>query len=144
MDIRQPVKNLMTRSLTYVKPDTSLGAVAEIFENKDFHHVPVLDNKGEVIGMVSKSDYLKLLDNMSTFNTRMSEVENEKLFRSLLVGDFMSARPTCVHEDASVESAIQVFVENQFRALPVVSDSKLVGIVTPIDIMGQMLKREEV
>lgn len=143
MDIRQPVKNIMTRSLTYVKPNTSLSAVAEIFENQTFHHVPVLDDEGEVVGMVSKSDYFKLLDNMSIFNTRMSQVENDKLFRSLLVADFMSAGPTCVHEDASVESAIQVFIENRFRALPVVSDSKMVGMVTPIDILKHALEKEE-
>lgn len=133
----------MTKGLTYVMPNTSLGAIAELFESRTFHHLPVLDEESEVVGMVSKSDYYKLMDNMSIFNTKTSEIENKRLFNSLLVGDFMSARPTCVHEDASLESAIQVFIENRFRALPVVSDKKIVGILTPIDIMKKMLKKEE-
>lgn len=140
MDIRQPVKNIMTRNLVYVRMDTSVEEISKIFETEEFHHLPVVDNEGEVAGMISKSDYFKLMDSMSIFNTTGSQMENKKMFKTLLAGEIMNARAACIHEDASVESAVRIFVENRFRALPVVVDEKIVGMVTPVDVMKEVLR----
>lgn len=140
MDIRQPIKNIMTRNLTYVRMDTSVEEISKIFETEEFHHLPVVDQDGQVAGMISKSDYFKLMDSMSIFNTTGSQMENKKMFKTLLAGEIMNARAACIHEDASVESAIQIFVENRFRALPVVAEDKIIGIVTPVDVMKEVLR----
>lgn len=143
MDIRQPVKNIMTRNLTYVKLNTNVEEIAEIFEREQFHHLPVLDDSGEVAGMISKSDYFKLMDSMSIFNTDGAKKLNLKMFRTLLASEIMAKRAACIHEDASIESAIQIFIENRYRALPVVADEKIVGMLTPIDIMKHLLENPE-
>ena len=139
MDIRQPVSSIMTRELTYVKAHTSVEEISRLFNSKKFHHLPVVDNDGAAIGMISEGDYFKLMDSMSIFETTSSSIENQKMFRSLIAEEIMVPKPYCIHESASIESALQVFTENHFRALPVVAEGRIVGILTPVDIMRAML-----
>jgi CBS domain-containing protein len=139
MDIRQPVSSIMTRELTYVKGNTSVEDISKLFNTKKFHHLPVVDDDGAVIGMISQGDYFKLMDSMSIFETTLADVENKKMFRSLIASEIMVPKPYCFHETGSIESALHIFIENDFRALPVVDDGKIVGILTPIDIMKAIL-----
>ena len=139
MDIRQPVSAIMTREVTYVKTNTSVEEISRLFDTKKFHHLPVVDDEGIAIGMISEGDYFKLMDSMSIFETTSADHENKKMFRSLIAAEIMVPKPFSIHEDGSIESALRVFTENHFRALPVVNDGKIVGILTPIDIMKAML-----
>lgn len=140
MDLLQPISTIMTRNIKVVPSNASLTQISEIFDNVDFHHIPVVDKEGNVDGMISKDVYFQLMDKMTFFNTASSKKENQKFFNSILARDIMGLRPTCIHETASIKSAINIFITTHLRALPVVSEGMITGIVTPTDIMNGLLE----
>jgi len=59
----------MTKELITVQPDELMTVVDRIFKTHKIHHIPVIEADGTVIGMISKSDYLRTLHSLSLFKT---------------------------------------------------------------------------
>ena len=137
--LKLPVTSVMSSDITFVNPDTIMDEVSDIFSGKNIHHLPVINDEGEIVGIVSKSDYYKLLNSYTIFNRKDIDAMNERYLKSLIVEDVMTENPVCIHWDSKVETVIQVFLENLFHALPVVKDKKLVGIITPYDILSNLV-----
>ena len=57
----------MTTEVITVKPNDTMLRVHEIFGAKDIHHLPVVDPKGVVVGMMSTSDYLSVANAFPLF-----------------------------------------------------------------------------
>lgn len=110
-----------------------MEAVRTIFEKRGFHHVPVID-KGALVGLVSYTDYLRVIRDL--FSNTSDELANEKVLNAMLVKDVMTEHVLCVHDTDTVETALRIFKTNHFHSLPVVDDHhKLVGIVTTYDVL---------
>ncbi len=138
-----PVKQIMTDKVISVQPKALLTDVAEIFEANRIHHIPVVDNRGMAVGMISRLDYYKLQDHFSLFLCDSAEERNRKFFSSLLASEVMSKNIVTISADAPVSAAVEIFLENLFHALPVTSDGKLVGIVTDYDVLKYMYDRDK-
>ena len=74
----------------------------------------------KVIGIVSKSDYLKLLHGFTLFKTHKSEEYNDAIMRSLLIKEVMTKQVATINPEDTIELAAGFFRENLFHALPVV------------------------
>ncbi|HFB99717.1 MAG TPA: CBS domain-containing protein, partial [Phaeodactylibacter sp.] len=74
------------------------------------------------------------------FQNPKIETYNEILFQTLLVKDIMTKTVVSFRPTDSIQLAYMVFKENKFRAMPVLSGEKLVGIVTPLDILDYFFK----
>lgn len=135
------VKDLMTQSVVTVHPSDRMQVVADIFENQNFHHLPVVDDNRQVVGMVSLHDYYKVLNAFTIFSTANSRSANEVTLRALLTRDVMTKQLATIHQDEPIEKAVGMFQENMFHALPVVNDKKeLVGILTTMDLLNYAFK----
>lgn len=136
MDPHTKIKELMTRDVLFVQPGDSMTKVSEIFRSRDLHHLPVLDAKGRIVGILSKSDYYKLQDTFTLFTDDRAETCNEAIFRSLLVKEVMTGQVATLHPEDEIQLAAAVFRENLFHALPIVDeDRRLVGILTTYDLL---------
>ncbi len=130
------VQDHMTKEVVFLSPKDPMLKAKELFESNAFHHLPVIDN-GKVVGMVSKSDYAKLLHGFTIFKTRGSEVYNESVFRSILVEEIMSSPVISVQPGDTLELVATIFKENLFHALPVVDrQNNLLGMITPFDLLA--------
>ncbi|HEY0404696.1 MAG TPA: CBS domain-containing protein [Pyrinomonadaceae bacterium] len=118
------VREIMTGAVGSCGMETNLAAAARIMWDKDCGSVPVLDNDGHVIGMITDRDICMAL---TTRNRLASEV---------LVGDVISGVvKTCAPDDEVVE-ALQAMRGEQLRRLPVVdSEGELVGIISINDVI---------
>ncbi|MEM7572771.1 MAG: CBS domain-containing protein [Bacteroidota bacterium] len=125
------VNQIMSTELVTVMPNTPLGLAKELFEKHKIHHLPVVSPEGDLQGMISKSDFLKLL-----------EIDDDSR-AGLCVGDLMTAGLAKLETDDSVRTAANIFALNRFHALPVVDGSKLVGVLTTQDLI-QLLDNEKV
>ena len=125
----------MTREVRVISPDCIFTEVAEIFDRCGYHHLPVVRDGGEFVGMVSKSDYNKLQHHFTILRTGSYEAENQRLFKSLIASDIMHPDLYTIKEDDMLKDAINLLLENRFHSLVVVSEGKCVGIVTPHDIL---------
>lgn len=129
------VKDLMTVDIVAVGVDTNLLRVKEIFDSNSFHHLPVVKN-GLVVGIISKSDLLLMMDWGVRLGIKGSEVRNELLLKSNLAADIMTQKVMTVLPNDTLQYCLDVFLENYFRALPVVDEERnLRGIITSYDIL---------
>ena len=65
MDSSKPVSTIMTRTLVVIKPNDPIEVVHNLFEKNNFHHMPVVDHN-KLVGIVSKTDYLKIRHMLAT------------------------------------------------------------------------------
>lgn len=130
------VSQIMTTEVIFLEPNDTMDKTQQIFQAHNIHHIPVID-EGKVVGIISKSDYLKLLHGFTLFKTHKSESYNEAIMRSLLVKEVMTRQVATIKPEDTVELAAGFFRENLFHALPVVDDSgNLLGIVTTYDLLN--------
>ncbi|NUO00563.1 MAG: CBS domain-containing protein [Saprospiraceae bacterium] len=133
MKTKLPVSGIMTRRMASVQPEDNLECVRQIFERHGFHHIPVV-RSGKLSGIVSYTDYLRIIHEY--FSNLESKPASEKLLQTLTVEDMMTENPVCLKPEDTVETALRVFRENQFHALPVTDvQGKLLGILTTYDVM---------
>ena len=110
-----------------------LTAVKEIFDNNRIHHVPVVRYK-ELVGIISKTDFMHFLRG---FNRNQEDrFVNEARMRAYNVEDIMTKGIAKLSPDDRINVALEVFLENRFHAVPVVSENgELEGILTTFDII---------
>ncbi len=131
------IANIMTRDVFFAHPNDTMQRVDELFTANNIHHIPVIDEESRVVGIVSQSDYLKVLHGFTLFKTEKSEEYNKAILRSLLVGEVMSKQVASLQPEDTVDIAAGYFRENLFHAIPVVDrQRKLVGIVTTFDMLN--------
>jgi acetoin utilization protein AcuB len=143
MDSKTPISAIMTRSVITLQPKDVMTDVEKVFRKNNIHHIPIIDDNGKVVGIVSKSDFFKIQHGMTLFKSRNVEVYNDTLMRSLLVEEVMTKQVATLHFEDAVSVAVGIFRENLFHALPVVDEEHLlVGIVTTHDLLNYAFREE--
>ena len=133
MDPNTPISEIMTRQVVTVKPNSALSRIHDLFTTHPFHHIVVLGD-GKVVGMISKTDYLRIQHMISTTWSGVTIVQD--LYCDMCAADIMSHHPVTVESADSVGLAADIFRSNSFHALPVVDEGELVGIVTSHDLLN--------
>jgi len=132
MESQMKVESLMTTALVTVRESDSIATADLEMKLGSLRHIPVVDDKGNLMGLLSARDVLAGL---------------AKGKQRVRVGDCMSRQVITVTPDTPVPTAIDLLLENQFGCLPVMgSDGHLMGIVTETDFLRasrQMLSAEE-
>lgn len=136
INLSDSIQSIMSKELVTVTPDTIMTVVEEIFETNNFHHLPVLNETGECVGVLSKSDFLQLQDQFTRLQLAKYEMKNKKFFKSLIVSDVMDDHPIAVYENCTLKEVVTMLLSNDFRSI-MVKNSKEVctGIITPYDIL---------
>ena len=135
-----PVSKIMSTDLITISPNQTIEEVDRIFNEHSINHLPVVNENMNILGMVSKSDVYKVSYGLSVFHNKHKKEYNESLFRSLLVSDIMTEKVASLSADKSIGVSIGIFKENLFRALPITEDGKVIGIVTPMDIISKCVE----
>ncbi len=112
----------MTTKLLTVRPEDSMDLAASIMEWKHVRHVPVENDKGELVGLVSHRSILK-------------KVVEGKMEESPAVHEIMNSEPMFAAPRTSTVEAIRLMREKKVSCLPVVDEGKLVGVVTEYDFI---------
>jgi acetoin utilization protein AcuB len=129
------VRNVMTRDLVTARKDETLTVVKEKLQMNNIQHIPVVEGK-KIVGMISKGDMLRMEHYLTAFNARKAVEANKIVFDTMLAGDVMTRKLVMLREKDSLSSAVDIFRENLFHALPVLNEQhELVGILTPLDIL---------
>lgn len=135
------VKDVMTTKVISVNRDTPFAAIAAALRRHHVSAFPVLDENGQVIGVVSESDLLAKLalgdeqtTGMITGILRHKQLEKA---RGITAGDLMNAPPVTVSPGDTVEHAARLMYLRGVKRLPVVTaDNRLVGIVSRTDVLA--------
>jgi len=127
------VDQYMSRKLFTVRPDDLVDLAACLMDWEHIKYVPVEDDAGQLVGLLTYRRLLRLL----TQGKRMLE-------KDLHVSEIMHTDPLVVAPETRTLDAMRLMRAEQVSCLPVVSDGKLVGIITErdlIDVSVQLLEK---
>ncbi len=149
------VKDLMTKRPITVKPTDTLGKVVRILAEKKVSGCPVVNN-GKIVGVVTQTDVIRAIDVYEKINKsgdlfslvvaviRSKDYTKElKKLLTLKVREFMKSKVISIDANEDVYRAAALINQHNIDRLPVVKNSKLVGIMTKADIIKALEKLEK-
>jgi CBS domain-containing protein len=122
------VSEIMETRVVAAKANATCTSLAQKMLSGFLSGLPVTDDEGRVIGVVTEFDILKVLRNGANL--------------SKTAKDIMSDKPICLDANQSVEEAIELMTRHHIMRIPVVSRAKLVGIVSRTDVLRAFVKEE--
>jgi acetoin utilization protein AcuB len=135
------VASIMTRKVVTVGMDDPIQTICEVFNNFEFHHIPVVED-WKLVGVISDRDLLKAVN---PFSATASEKKHGANTLDKKAHEVMSRNITTVDVETSMEKASDLLLENYISCLPVLSSQGIVeGIVTWKDILKYYSKNETV
>jgi CBS domain-containing protein len=142
------VKEVMVIAPITVKPSDLVETVLKLLEEKHISGLPVVDDEGQVVGVVSEADllfkekpirmplYLTFLDSIIYLEPLDKFKQQLKKNLGVLVEDVMTCKPNTISSDAPVSQAAELMLTKRINRLPVLDETgKLVGIVTRNDLL---------
>jgi predicted transcriptional regulator len=120
----------MSPQVVVAKENTNAEQISTRLLAGEFNGVPVVDDNGSVVGVVTALDILKAIQG-----------GNKKL-NTMVAKDIMTSNPSIVKQDAPIDEVISIMVEKEIVLVPVVEDEKskkLVGVVARLDILREKL-----
>ena len=145
------VKDIMTRDLITVMPETDIIKAAKILLESHINGVPVIDEKGKLVGILCQSDlvaqqkklpipsFFSFLDGIINVSSMKQIKKQVEKIAATVVAEAMTPNPVTVKPDMDIEVVAALMVENHFHSIPVVDEGKLVGIVGKEDILRTLL-----
>jgi len=125
------ISKIMTRNPVSAKPELSLTEARALMDRANIGHLPVLSDKGELVGITSRQDLLKASPSAAT---TLDMYEINYLLSKLTLEKVMTKNVIAVQVDEVVENAARIMADRYIGCLPVMSGTILVGIVTDTDI----------
>jgi acetoin utilization protein AcuB len=114
--------DIMTTKVVSIRQTATVREALKLLAELDVRHLPVVDERDELVGMLSERDLLRLRRSTEVLNRAVSEV--------------MSADVLVVTPTTHVDEIIDLMTEHKVGALPVVdNDSQLAGIVSYVDVL---------
>lgn len=145
------IGDVMSKKITLVKQDISLGELWKTIFIHRVNAVPVVDSKRKLVGIISKEDVLKLLypnyEDMleDLFTARDFEAMEERIHELNVkkARDIMCKRVVFTREDTPIMRALSRMIARRLNQLPVLSrrDDRVVGMVTKGDIFRALFKK---
>ena len=127
----------MTRDPVVIRDDTPIDEAMKIMRDNKIRRLPVLNNKGALVGIISERDLLYASPSPAT---SLSIHELHYLMSKIKVAGVMTKEVITVTEDTPLEEAARIMADNKIGGLPVVSDGELVGIITETDLFKIFLE----
>jgi CBS domain-containing protein len=141
------VKDVMTTDVVTVRPDTPLKDVARLLAEHGISGVPVVDDDGLVLGVVSEADVLYKErgepPHRSILVWLLRHEKNGALkFAAHAAAEAMTAPAHTIQSYRLVSTAAQQMLEQKVNRLPVVENGKLLGIVTRADLVRAFVRSD--
>ena len=118
--INEPVKSIMQPNAPAVENAATIARTIELMKQHGVGGLPVVDNMKRVVAIVTERDLLSIFEGKA---------------RGIKVAALMTEKVVTAGSGTTIIEAEKLMVEKSFRRLPLVSQGKLVGIVTAMDIV---------
>ena len=132
------ISEIMTKNIIALNRDDDLETAEMLFKRNKIRHIPAVA-EDVIIGMLSYTDLLRI-----SFADAVYETEEEVdtlVYNMFTIDQVMAKNVVTVSSTATIKEVAKILAENEFHALPVVDDGRLVGIVTTTDLINYLLKQ---
>lgn len=145
------VSEIMTRGAITVGPETPLRELARLLTERQISGAPVVDAEGRCIGVVSEADILvkqlsRPVSRRLPLEWLLGESHDAAELRrraATTAGEAMTSPPITIAPDRPIREAATIMVERDVNRLPVVSDARVVGIVTRSDLVRSYVRLDQ-
>jgi CBS domain-containing membrane protein len=124
------VSEFMTTELFTLEPHDSLEDVSQLMREQRIRHVPIVNEQGLLVGLVTLSDVLAVSD------STLRREEDRADPGCVTLADVMVTDVITVDEHASLRQCARFLEEHKIGCLPVVTRGKLRGIITDTDFVA--------
>ncbi|UJW85655.1 CBS domain-containing protein [Devosia sp. SL43] len=132
-------KDVMSPHVVTLSPGNSVAHAAQIMLDNSVSGLPVIDNDGELVGVVTEGDLVNRMelghpaaDDLSTPEATDDFIKSH----SWRVADIMSQPVVTVNEETTVEEIASIFSSRKIKRVPVTREGQLVGMVSRSDLLG--------
>jgi CBS domain-containing protein len=145
------VRDIMTKDLITVTPDMNISKAAKILLENRINGAPVVDDNGSLVGILCQSDLIAqqkklpiptlftLLDGIIQLTSNKQIEKQIRKIAALTVSEAMTAKVVSVHPDTEIETVAALMVDSNFHTLPVVEETRLVGVIGKEDVLRTLL-----
>lgn len=144
-------KDIMETNIISISPDTEISTAVGILLNNHINGVPVVDDNGELIGILCQSDLIfqqkdipippifAILDSIFPLSSSKKLDDQFKKMSATKVAQAMVKNVTTVTPDTMVSEIASLMVEKHFHTIPVVEGKKLLGIIGKEDVLKTLM-----
>lgn len=118
-------KDIMEKKTASVRHDATLKEVSELLIKNRLSGIPVVNNKGSLIGFISERDIIEAIS--------QGNFENKK------TKDIMTKNVISINEDTSIEEVSRIFSKYPYRYIPVCKNKNIVGVISRKDVIEKLL-----
>ena len=131
------VKDIMTSEVFVLHAAQTLELVRSLMRIKHVRHVPIVEPDNTFVGLMTHRD---LLAQTISHLADVDEEEQEYLDRNIHIMNIMKTDVKTADPEMDICSAITLLLEHKYGCLPILSEGKLVGIVTEADFLKLTLE----
>lgn len=124
------IESIMSTELITIRPGDSLADAREIMHSNRIHHLPVVDDAGQLVGLLTITDLLAATDSV------LRDDDDQINAGEICVGDVMVTDLVTIDDQAELRQAALFLEKHRVGCLPVVCDGELRGIVTDTDFVA--------
>ena len=127
----------MSTELITLNQTNNLVDAEKLFKEYSIRHIPVVSGQ-DIIGMLSLTDLLRItfVDDYNSEDNVDTAVYSMLSIEQVMVKNLVSVKST-----QTIKEIVEILAKNEFHALPVLDNHKLVGIVTTTDILNYLLEQ---
>ncbi|MCZ2257956.1 acetoin utilization AcuB family protein [Sporosarcina sp. G11-34] len=127
------IEEIMIRDVITLSPENSVKDALQVMRDKKIRHLPIVSKSGEVVGIVTDRDMKEAVPSVFADNV-------DHNVYAIPLSDVMTKNPILGHPMDFVEESAVTFYDNQIGSLPIVSNNKLVGIITETDLLYKYIE----
>jgi len=131
------VKFMMTETVITIGEKESVLDAIHIMRNNKIRRLPVVNKKGQLVGIVADIDVVEYAPSKAT---SLDRFELNYLIAKTPVSQIMSRNPKTVSPDEPIENAAKLMEEFNIGGLPVIHENQIVGIITEIDVFRALMQ----
>lgn len=127
------VEQMMNTKVSTLQPSNSIKDAIDLLREKKIRHLPITNDKGLVVGVLSDRD-IKDATPSNLINNQQNDIY------ATPIEEIMTKNPLIGHPLDFVEEVATIFYDQKIGCLPIVSSGKLVGIVTETDLLYKYIE----
>lgn len=132
-NVKPQVRDVMSREVQTLARNDQLSIADDLMRQNRIRHLPVLDEDGEIAGIVSQRD---LFRGALAKALGYGQTQQAKMLEMLLVKEVMQTEVRTTGPNTPLRDAAREMLEHKIGCLPVVEDGKLTGILTEADFVA--------
>lgn len=137
MPSTKPVSVIMSVNPVVGNKFHNFSQVLRLFTEFPVHHLPIVDSKNKLIGIISSNDLSKVFLTLCNRANKI-QMDLDAIDKEINITDIMTPAPVTISSNEPIAKAMEILSEKKFTSIPVVDNGELVGILSIKDVVAYL------